>query len=52
MSWIFVADTDGSRDQNQPTSQERGGADGGAKVRGEMVVMVKVEREINRDCHG
>ena len=50
MDWIFAVDTGGSRDQNQPTSQERGRADDGAEVRGDMVVVMGVEREIN--CRG
>ena len=52
MDWIFAVDTGGSRDQNQPTSQERGGADDGAEVRGDMVVVVGVERKINRGGEG
>lgn len=43
MGWIFAVNTGGGRDQNQPTSQERGGADGGAEIRGDMVVVVEVE---------
>jgi len=43
VGWIFAVNTGGGRDQNQPTSQERGGADGGAEIRGDMVVVVEVE---------
>ena len=52
MDWIFAVDTGGSQDQNQPTSQERGGANDGAEVHGDMVVVVGVEREINHGGEG